>query len=45
MSIALSVESRIARVQVTEENIAAHLVDGRERPNKLQPTSSTGAPW
>jgi hypothetical protein len=29
MSIAVSVESRIARVEVTDETITAHLVDGR----------------
>jgi hypothetical protein len=29
MSTAVSVESRIARVDVTEETITAHLVDGR----------------
>jgi hypothetical protein len=29
MSTAVSVESRIARVEVTEETIVAHLVDGR----------------
>jgi Protein of unknown function (DUF2442) len=29
MSTAVSVESRIARIDVTEETITAHLVDGR----------------
>jgi hypothetical protein len=29
MSTAVSVESRIARVEVTDETITAHLVDGR----------------
>src|SRR2546425_6847890 len=29
MSTAVSVEPRIARVEVTDESIAAHLVDGR----------------